>query len=100
MMVATRFANFSNISTPADLFVHSNDLTNDYFGVVFLFMIGTLIFIATKNYPTLQSMSFACFAMLIVSVIMSSFGALNPGIITLVAVATMVSVGAMYWKKD
>ena len=95
----TRFADF-NASQPADLMVHSNAITYDFFGVIFLFMIGTMIFIATKNYPTSQSLSFACFVMLIVGTLMASMGALSTGIITLIALATMVSVGMMYWKKD
>lgn len=81
-----------------DILLYSNSVTNDWFGVVVVFMVFVVGFISQKHYGTERAVASASFLTAISSYLLFAMGLVGSHIILIPTIMTVVSVFFL-WKK-
>jgi len=74
------------------LFRYANTITNDFFGMSFLFLVFIVCFVALRRYPAKEGFATSSFLTVLLGVLMKLIGLVSDEILLIFVVATAISV--------
>jgi hypothetical protein len=86
------YFNWTNVTSPLDLFTYSNTVTNSWFGMLLIATIFLLLFISFKSHETEKAFAGASFLSTIFSLLLVIMGLLGAEYSIMMIILTSISV--------
>ena len=94
------YFNWTNITSPTDLFNYANIVTNNWFGLMLIISIFIILFISFKSYETEKAFSATTFISTIIALLLSLMGILSPEYVIIMIVLTAISVILLFFRPE